>query len=546
MKEMSISRQKARDLVTTYDHSLEQQISGLGSSLACRDEELLKQVEGLLKDGDAQETHSLGLDPLGVMEESLTAATAASTAAAASAGRVRARGGLQGLSRAFEVLEQAALNLYLGPWRHEYKIVKMYSGMFTHYIKPVLSMPQIEKLFSLLGYQPSSSRPEQLRLQLPRVTPAFLDELRSLSCAFFLARCECCLLLTALGRHAGDAQWELSLVKERQRGNSLQVALDNAKKTLDANQTAMEPYDGEDLYTDEHINGGQREAVVEDDESPQSLTWVPPSGASPPAVKTQSNGVTSLSSSTTTTRENVCVSTLNCQLTKTSPLEPDAAKGSSANMRQVRAESRFDKGDSKSCSLQIDAIGLRKGPEEADHHCSCLQTPHVVLKHCIECNTLHDIACASLHHCIVENHRTLFPDSVGEDIKDESLSVSDMRTSPTLTGGSAAMSSLALCDEPKSIIPPITYHDCCDLAQLDPQVLCVDCGVFHSGSCSRIDFCKSHHTIKRLGVCRCGRACARNPLILCRYCGNEYCRDCWYRSPVECICGQTFDQSSSV
>lgn len=100
--------------------------------------------------------------------------------------------------------------------------VQMYSGTFTHFIKPVLSASQIEKIFGLLGYQ-FSSRHEQLRLQPARVSPASLGDLLFLSCAFFLARCECRLLLTALGKHVGDAQWELSMVRERQKGNSLQV-----------------------------------------------------------------------------------------------------------------------------------------------------------------------------------------------------------------------------------------------------------------------------------------------------------------------------------
>lgn len=563
MKEMSISRHRARDLVASYDRSLERQIVGRGSSLACRDDELWKQVEGLLRDGDAQETHCLGLDPLSVMEESLTAAAAAASTTAAGAGRVKARGGLQGLAKAFEVLEQAALNLYLGPWRDEYKVVKMYSGMFTHHIKPVLSMPQIEKLFGLLGYQLSSSRHEQLCLQLPRVSPSSLDDLLYLSCAFFLARCECCLLLTALGKHLGEVQWELSLVRERQRGSSLQVALDNTKKALGVNKPLMEPFDGEgevDLYTDEHVNGGQREVVV--DESPRSLTWINQSSASPPAGKSHSNGMTSLSSSSTSlsTREDVCISTYNCQLTKTSALESDTARSSSASMRQSRRpceELRFDKGDSQSRSLQTEATELCEREAEANHLCSCLQTPRLCLNFCTECNISHDIACALIQPCLNKRHRTVFTNNATEEMKElraespqcGSLRVSDMSTSPTLISSSAAMSSLALRDEPKSIVTsrhPITYHECCDLAKLDPQVLCHSCGVFHSGSCREIDFCQSHHNIKPLGVCTCGRACSRKPLVLCRYCGNEYCSDCWYRSPVVCACGQTFDQSSSV
>ncbi|XP_070828471.1 spermatogenesis associated 2-like [Chaetodon trifascialis] len=555
MKEMSASRQKATDLVVAYDRSLEQQIVGRGSNLVCRDEELWKQVEGLLRDADAQETHCLGLDPLRVMEESLKAA--ASTAAA-SAGRVKARGGLQGLAKAFEVVEQAALNLYLGPWREEYKVVKMYSGMFTHYIKPVLSMPQIEKLFGLLGYQPSSSRHEQLRLQGPRVSPASLDDLLRLSCAFFLARCECRLLLTALGKHVGEAQWELSVVRERQKGNSLQVALDNTKKMLEVTQPLMKPFDGdveEDLYTDEQVNGGQRGTVVNDDESPRSLTWVTQSVASPPAVKTHNNRVTPSSPSSTSLsfREDMRISTLNCQLTKTSPLEADTTRSSSASMKKDRRPcEESDKADSQLRSSQVEAMGLCKSEAEANHFCSCLQSPHLCVKLCIQCNAMHDITCALLQQCYRASHHLVLHDSMAEELRavspqERGLRVSGRSASPV--PATAALSSLGLDDDPKSIITsihPITYHECCDLAQLDPQILCLSCSVFHSDSCREKDFCQIHHKIKPLGVCSCGRPCCRKPLVLCRYCGNEYCRDCWYRNPVVCICGKTFDQSSSV
>lgn len=121
--EMSNSRQTAKDLVAAYDRSLEKQIVGQGSNLVCRDEELWKQVEELLRDGDAQETHCLGLDPLSVMEETLMDAAASEPRR----GKVKPKGngGLRGLAKAFEVLEQAALNLYLGPWREEYKVVKV-------------------------------------------------------------------------------------------------------------------------------------------------------------------------------------------------------------------------------------------------------------------------------------------------------------------------------------------------------------------------------------------------------------------------------------
>lgn len=118
---MSLSSRKAADVANAYSCRLERQILHRGSSLACRDEELCAQAEGLLGEGAAREAHCLGLDPLLEMEASLEAS-------AASTGRPRARGGLQGLAKAFEVVEQAALNLYLGPWRKEYRLVKVGSA----------------------------------------------------------------------------------------------------------------------------------------------------------------------------------------------------------------------------------------------------------------------------------------------------------------------------------------------------------------------------------------------------------------------------------
>lgn len=543
MKDMSVSRQRGKDLVSAYDRSLELQIVGRGSSLACRDEELWKQVEGLLRSGDARETHCLGLDPLGVMEESLTAA--------ASTCRVKVRGPLKGLERAFEVLEQAALNLYLCPWREEYKVVKMYSGVFTHHIKPMFSMPQIEKLFGLLGYQPGSSRHEQLCLKSHRVSAASLDNLLCLSCAFFLARCECRLLLAALGDHAGDVQWELGVVRERQAGHNLQASLDNTKKMLEVDKQVMERSDGEvevDLYTDVQENGRQKMEVGDDDQSPRSLAWVTPNTASPPAVITQSNGMMSLPYSPTSlsTRE-VCVSTLNCQLTKTPSPESHISRSSSTNARQRRRLAL--ESQSQSHSLQVHTS---RSEAAAHQQCSCLQSPYTRLKLCEECNILHDTSCALLMCCNNDNHHVVFTDNPSDELKKSSAMSShagDLRVSvsPNLTSSSVAMSSLALRDEPKSMTAPITYHDCCDLTQPDPKVLCLSCSVFHTGTCRGVHFCREEkHEMKPLGECSCGRVASRDPLVLCRYCGNEYCRDCWYRSPIECPCGNKYDQSTSV
>lgn len=279
-----------------------------------------------------------------------------------------------------------------------------------------------------------------------------------------------------------------------------------------------------------------------------------PSSAPPPTVKTHSNGVKSLSSSSTSpsTREDVHVSTFNCQLNKSALAEPDVTR-SSAGVKQSNKHpceaSVLDKADTQSHSLQLEESEFVKRASKASQFCGCLQSSHICLAVCTQCNALHNITCALLELCKRESHPVLVYEFLNETVEElRAVSPQGGGTLPSLTSSTAAMSSLVLYDDPEPKIQsrhPIGYHTCCNLSQLDPQFLCLTCSVFHAASCRELDKCQMH-TTRRLGVCSCGRTCSRNPLVLCRYCGNEFCRECWYRNPVECTCGQTFDQSSSV
>ncbi|XP_047452669.1 spermatogenesis associated 2-like isoform X2 [Mugil cephalus] len=792
-----------KDLVVAYALSLERQIAERDSGLVCRDEEVFKKLEELMKEGGPEEVHCWGLDPLRVMEESLKAAAAAPGCSR----RPTARGGLHGLAQAFEVLEQAALNLYVGPWRKEYKVMKMYSGMFTHHVMPVLSMPQIENLFGLLGYELSPSQPEQLCLQAARGGGAACspDDLLRLACGFFAARCECRLILEALGKHGGDVQWEQSMVKERQRGNSLQVALDNTKKTLEVCQPQMEPPRAgeEDLYGDELLNGGQRKVLITNDDGPSSSMWGPQSIISAPAVKTHNNGVSSPLESDTDKKEqdrrpggesrpektdsnlqveveakrepevnhycsclqttshhilrqciecnvlhdfscvsiNACIS-MGHTVEFTDEMEPAALLPQRGSLRGKKEQDRLPGGESRSVKTESNILQVEveaKREPEVNHYCSCFQSPGAVLTQCIECNTLHDIACDSFTACRSSRHKLEYPVKKFEDIqkpaavspqrgsfrgkkedrlpggesrsvktasqsstlhvevkglskrepeldyyhsclqsspsliehcsqcnalhdfscaivsacrasghrvelfdtgtkepaavspqrgsfrgkkedrlpgresrsvKTESLQVEmtakrepevnyycsclqspnavlkqciecntfhdidcaffdvcrsnghiveypeEVKESPAVSpvskthiGNTARISALAVHNDPKSVtpsLPPITFHHCCDLNQLDPRLLCRTCQVFHNSSCPDKDRCQRDHDVRELGQCFCGRYCSRKPLVLCRYCGREYCSQCWYKTPVSCTCGQTFDQGSPV
>ncbi|CAB1323424.1 unnamed protein product [Coregonus sp. 'balchen'] len=78
------------------------------------------------------------------------------------------------------------------------------------------------------------------------------------------------------------------------------------------------------------------------------------------------------------------------------------------------------------------------------------------------------------------------------------------------------------------------------------EVSCLTCRVFHTNACKEVEMCQGNHVILQLGVCTSRPGCKRVPLILCRYCSAEYCKDCWYRTPLNCACGQHFHWSSSV
>lgn len=209
-------------------------------------------------------------------------------------------------------------------------------------------------------------------------------------------------------------------------------------------------------------------------------------------------------------------------------------------------ESTFTKDDLQSRRQLAEGVGLFETAAGADI-CSCVQSPDIALKLCIECNALHNVSCTSLKECVVQSHCILSPDLTNTMIEEMmpifSPGGSREDASPPLAGCSTAASPLVICDDSSQLPKPFPYHHCCDLTQLDPKVLCLTCGVFHSGSCREKDLCQKNHKFKPLGVCSCGSTCTRKPLVLCRYCGSEYCLQCWFRNPLTCSCGQTFDQS---
>ncbi|KPP58321.1 hypothetical protein Z043_123864 [Scleropages formosus] len=246
MKRSTINQQVASRMASLeqkYHASLERCLQKGEDALICRDVELCEHVEVVLRTGNTQvllgpmTLDSQTLDMLSVMETSLQNPGAS----------------LEGVERTFEVLELAALNLYLCPWRKEYRVVKMFSGTFTHQVSPVLSKQQTKELFGLLGYQAVAGHSQCEELEL-KGSPLPAKFLLRFACLFFIARCECRLLYSVAKVLGGRQTLELALVQERQRGCSLERAQQSLQSKMEMSQQGENAEDELDLYTAEASN----------------------------------------------------------------------------------------------------------------------------------------------------------------------------------------------------------------------------------------------------------------------------------------------------
>uniref|UniRef100_A0A8C9LEC4 Spermatogenesis associated 2 like n=1 Tax=Pavo cristatus TaxID=9049 RepID=A0A8C9LEC4_PAVCR len=145
---------------------------------------------------------------------------------------------LLGLAAAFELLERAALNLYLFPWRKEFRTIQTFSGAYVHVLRAALPEAELLRSLGRLGYV----RLDDHRLAVSRPPPG--TELAAAACGFFACRLECEILAEVLLR--------------------LQPRLPRAEELLDARRIARDAEacvemlreaapgceDGRDIYAD--------------------------------------------------------------------------------------------------------------------------------------------------------------------------------------------------------------------------------------------------------------------------------------------------------
>ncbi|XP_075393081.1 spermatogenesis-associated protein 2-like protein [Tenrec ecaudatus] len=109
-------------------------------------------------------------------------------------GRADLAPALRGLARAFELLELAAVHLYLLPWRKEFTTIKTFSGGYVHVLKGALSEDLLTRSFQKMGYARKDNH------SLTVTAPAPASQLVQVALGCFALRLECEIMDEVLAR----------------------------------------------------------------------------------------------------------------------------------------------------------------------------------------------------------------------------------------------------------------------------------------------------------------------------------------------------------
>ncbi|KAH0619719.1 hypothetical protein JD844_000657 [Phrynosoma platyrhinos] len=171
------------------------------------------------------------------------------TLAAALRGHLDLGPALRNLSKAFEVLELAAINLYFFPWRKEFGTIKTFSGVYVHVLQGVLPEADIVRSFHRLGYV----KRDNLHLTISQLPPG--TSLLCAACGFFAARVECEILGKLVEELEPCVLSPEDLLKVRKESiGSLETCvakLRNLVRRPRGRETRVEPPEGIDLYRED-------------------------------------------------------------------------------------------------------------------------------------------------------------------------------------------------------------------------------------------------------------------------------------------------------
>nr|XP_012805412.1 spermatogenesis-associated protein 2 [Jaculus jaculus]XP_045012835.1 spermatogenesis-associated protein 2 [Jaculus jaculus] len=123
--------------------------------------------------------------------------------------RSLSRSSLRALHCAFSTLETVAINLFLYPWKKEFRSIKTYTGPFVYYVKSTLLEEDIRAILNFMGYVPELGTVYRLKELVETL------QVKMVSFELFLAKVECEQMLEIHAQVKDKGYSELDVVTER-------------------------------------------------------------------------------------------------------------------------------------------------------------------------------------------------------------------------------------------------------------------------------------------------------------------------------------------
>ncbi|NXY74816.1 SPAT2 protein, partial [Glareola pratincola] len=116
---------------------------------------------------------------------------------------------LHSLHNAFSMLETVGINLFLYPWKKEFKNIKTYTGPFVYYVKSALTEDDVRQILNYMGYVQELGTMYKLKEQVDAI------QVKMVSFELFLAKVECEQLLEIHLQVKDKGYSETDVINER-------------------------------------------------------------------------------------------------------------------------------------------------------------------------------------------------------------------------------------------------------------------------------------------------------------------------------------------
>ncbi|XP_071966718.1 spermatogenesis-associated protein 2 [Engystomops pustulosus] len=139
---------------------------------------------------------------------------------------------LRSLHNAAAMLETIGINLFLYPWKKEYKNIKTYTGPFVYYVRAALFDEDIRHILNHMGYIQEQGTVYRLKDHVDTT------QVKRVSFELFLARVECELLLEIYLQVKDKGYLEVDVVNERKNSNEdVRGCTDEMKRRVECKES---------------------------------------------------------------------------------------------------------------------------------------------------------------------------------------------------------------------------------------------------------------------------------------------------------------------